>query len=80
MKQQLKETVIYQPTPEVKVTVNNTPVLNENNGQILFKQVVTVRIENGWGDDKLSFKGEYDLRRFLDDVVLEDPQQELPLR
>lgn len=80
MKQQLKETVIYQPTPEVKVTVNNTPVLNENNGQILFKQVVTVRIENGWGDDKLSFKGEDDLRRFLDDVVLEDPQQELPLR
>ena len=80
MKQQLKETVIHQPTPEVKVTVNNTPVLNENNGQILFKQVVTVRIENGWGDDKLSFKGEDDLRRFLDDVVLEDPQQELPLR
>lgn len=79
MKQQLKETVIYQPTPEVKVTVNNTPVLNENNGQILFKQVVTVRIENGWGDDKLSFKGEDDLRKFLDDVVLEDPQQELPL-
>lgn len=80
MKQQLKETVIYQPTPEVKVTVNNTPVLNENNGQVLFKQVVTVRIENGWGDDKLSFKGEDDLRRFLDDVGREDPQQELPLR
>lgn len=79
MKQQMKETVIYQPNEEVKVTVNNTPTVNENNGQILFKQVVTIRIDNGWGDDKLTFKGEDDLRAFLDDLVLEDPQQELPL-
>lgn len=79
MKQQLKETVIYQPTPEVKVTVNNTPTVNEKNGLILYKQVVTIRIENGWGEDKLAFHGEEDLRAFLDNVVLEDPQQELAL-
>ena len=79
MKQQMKETVVYQPNDEVKVTVNNTPTLDEKTGQYFFKQVITIRVDAGWHDDKLAFSGEADLREFLDNIELEDPQQELPL-
>lgn len=79
MKQQLKETIIYKPNDEVTVTVSNKPVMDEKSKQIYYEQVATFKFTLGWMDSKLSFTGEDDMRKFLDDVVLEDPQQELPL-
>lgn len=79
MKQQLKETVIYQPNDEVRVTVSNTPVTETKTGRIFFKQSVTFKVERGWEENKLKFGNDDDLRKFLDDINLVDPQQELPL-
>lgn len=79
MKQQLKETITYQPNDEVKVTVNNTPSYDEKTQKTFYRRVVTIRVDTGWDDNKLAFSGEEDMRAFLDDIVLEDPQQELPL-
>lgn len=78
MKQQLKETVIYQPNESVKITVNNKPVTDENH-RTFYEQTVTIKVSAGWRPEKLSFTGEDDIRAFFDDIVLEDPQQELPL-
>lgn len=78
MKQQLKETVIYQPNEGVKITVSNKPVQDDNH-RTFFEREVTIKVKAGWHSDKLSFSGEDDIRSFLDDLVLEDPQQELPL-
>ena len=77
MKQQLKETVIYQPNDGVKVTVSNKPVTDDN-GRTFFEQGVTIKINAGWHVEKLAFASSDDLRMFIDSVDLEDPQQELP--
>ena len=79
MRQQLKETITYKPNDEVTVTVNNKPVVDKKTGQIFYDNVVTFKCTRQWMEGKLSFKGEDDMRDFLDGIVLEDPQQELPL-
>ncbi len=78
MKQQLKETVIYQPNESVKVTVNNKPVTDDNH-RTFYEHTVTIKINAGSRPEKLSFNGEDDIRAFLDDLVLEDPQTELSI-
>ncbi len=79
MRQQLKETITYKPNDEVQVKVDNKPVVDKKTGQIFYEQTVTTKVTRKWQEDKLSFGGEDDIREFLDNVVLEDPQQELPL-
>lgn len=78
MKQQLKETVIYEPNEGVKITVNNKPV-RDDNGRTFYEQSVNIKLALGWKTEKLSFSGEEDIRAMLDNIDLEDPQQELPL-
>lgn len=78
MKQQLKETVIYEPNEGIKITVNNKPV-RDDNGRTFYEQTVTFKLNLGWKTEKLAFGGEEDIRKMLDGIDLEDPQQELPL-
>lgn len=78
MKQQLKETVVYQPNDDVKITVNNKPVTDDH-GRTFYEQTVSIKINAGWHNEKLAFGSSDDLRTFIDSVDLEDPQQELPL-
>lgn len=79
MKQQLKETITYKPNDEVLVKVDNKPVVDKKTGQIFYEQTITTKVVRKWQEEKLSFRGEDDIRAFLDDIELEDPQQELPL-
>lgn len=78
MKQQLKETITYSPNEDVQVTVNNRPITDDN-GRTFFEQSVVVKVKLGWKNEKLAFTGEDDLRAFLDEINIEDPQQVLPL-
>lgn len=79
MQKQFKETAIYKPNEHIRVTVQNTPVTSHETGEILFKQEMTLKVHNGFSSDKLSFADADELKDFLADLQLEDPQQKLPV-
>lgn len=79
MKQQMKETITYKPNDEVLVKVDNKPVVDKATGRIFYEQIVTVKVIRNWMEDKLAFRDQEEIRAFLDEIVLEGPQQELPL-
>lgn len=79
MKQQLKETITYQPNDGVKVTVNNKPTPDQKTGEIFYEQTVTIKIVRKWEEEKLSFATPSEMEAFVEGVDWEDPQQELPL-
>lgn len=76
MKKQFKEVTTYQPNKKVKATVTNTPVY-EDEVVTGYKRSVTITVNEGTDDNKLEFKGEDGLAKYVETVEFEDPQQSL---
>ena len=75
MKKQLTESVKYQPNDKVTVTVANKP--QESDGFVEYKRTVTIKIDEGWDSEKISFATDEDIAKYIETVDFEDPQQSL---
>lgn len=76
MKKKLTEKIVYEPNRGVKVTVENKPELEEA-GVTRYKRKVTIVVEVGYSDQKLTFSKDEDIAKFVETIDFEDPQQEL---
>lgn len=76
MKKTLKEVTKYSPNKKVTVTVTNTPVL-EDEVVTGYKRAVSIAINEGTDEEKLVFKNDDDIAKYIETVEFEDPQQSL---
>lgn len=80
MKKQLTNKTIYVPNPNVKLTVTNKPIFDEELGQVAGYDVdVTIKIKRNLAPQELKFGSDDDIAEFIGSVDFDDPQQELPL-
>jgi hypothetical protein len=77
MKKQLTEKIVYQPNSRVKVTVTNKPEFDDESGISRFGRKVTIAVECGYSNEKLTFADDDAIAKFLENIDVEDPQQTL---
>jgi len=77
MKKQLTEKIVYEPNSRVKITVQNKPEFEEDNGIVRYERKVTINVKVGYSNDKLTFASDDDIARFLENIDVEDPQMSL---
>lgn len=78
MKKSSKVVDVYNPTKQVAVTVTNRPVL-EDDIFVDYSQTVTIKILVGHSKDKLEFKENDSIAKFVETIDFEDPQESLDL-
>lgn len=77
MKKQLTEKIVYEPNGRVKVTVNNKPEFNDDSGITRFGRKVTIAVDCGYSNEKLTFSSDDEIAKFLENIDVEDPQTTL---
>lgn len=80
MKKSLTSKTVYVPNPNVKVTVTNKPVFDEELGQIAgYDVTVDVKVKGALRPQELKFGSADDVAEFMGAVDYDDPQQMLPI-
>lgn len=74
MKKALKSQTIYEPNPSVKVTVVNTPILDDENVEVGVKATVTLKVTSY---EKVAFNTDDEIADFFGAVDFTDPQTDL---
>jgi len=78
MKKSLTSKTVYVPNPNVKVTVTNKPVFDEEIGQVAgYDTTVDVKIKGALRPHELKFATDEDIAAFIGEVDFDDPQQSL---
>lgn len=77
MKKKLTEKIVYEPNSRVKVTVQNKPEFDEDSGITRYERKVTVAVDCGYSNDKMTFADDDEIAKFLENIDVEDPQQSL---
>ncbi len=76
MKKALQSKTIYEPNPNVKVTVVNKPVFDETGKKIGYDAKVTVAYL-AKKLDEVTFTSDDDIAEFVGAIDFTDPQQQL---
>ena len=76
MKRKSKYIDTYNPTKKVAVRVTNTPVYQDDVLEA-YARTVTIKITLDKDKEKLVFKGDDSISKFVETVDFENPQQEL---
>lgn len=76
MKKSSKYVDVYTPNKAVLVTVTNTPKY-EDDAFVDYDRTVTLKIRVGRDKDKLEFKEENAIAKFVETIDFEDPQTAL---
>jgi hypothetical protein len=71
VKKGLKNTTVYEPNSDVKVTVVNTPILDDENVEVGNKATVTLKVTTY---EKINFNSADDIAEFFGQVDYDDPQ------
>ena len=74
MKKTLKSSTVYEPNNDVKVTVVNTPILDDENVEVGTKATVTIKVTKY---EKVTFNSDDDIADFAGAIDFTDPQTEL---
>lgn len=74
MKKGLKNTTVYEPNEGVKVTVVNTPILDDENVEIGVKATVTLKVT---AYEKVNFNSADEIADWFGQVDFDDPQTNL---
>lgn len=74
MKKSLKQSTVYEPNENVKVTVVNTPILDDENVEVGTKATVTIKVTKF---EKVSFATDDDIAEFAGAIDFTDPQTNL---
>lgn len=74
IKKALKTSTVYEPNPGVKVTVVNTPILDDENVEVGMKATVTLKVTKF---EKVAFNTDDDIADFFAAVDYTDPQTDL---
>lgn len=74
MKKGLKNTTTYEPNGNVKVTVVNTPILDDENVEVGVKATVTLKVT---AYEKINFNSADDIAEFFGQVDYDDPQLDI---
>lgn len=79
MKKTSKYVDVYTPNKQVLVRVTNTPKY-EDDEFVDYDRTVTIKIKAPRAAEKLEFKEDDAIAKFVETVEFEDPQQELDLK
>lgn len=71
MKKSLKSSTVYEPNENVKVTVVNTPILDDENVEVGTKATVTLKVV---AFEKITFTSDDDIAEWFGAVEFTDPQ------
>ena len=71
MKKSLKSSTVYEPNENVKVTVVNTPILDDENVEIGVKATVTLKVV---AFEKITFSSDDEIADWFAAVDFTDPQ------
>lgn len=71
MKKGLKNTTTYEPNENVKVTVVNTPILDDENVEVGNKATVTLKVV---AFEKLTFNSADEIAEWFGQIDYDDPQ------
>ena len=71
MKKALKSQTVYEPNENVKVTVVNTPILDDENVEIGVKATVTLKVT---AYEKITFNTDDEIADWFGAVDFTDPQ------
>lgn len=74
MKKALKSTTVYEPNENVKVTVVNTPILDDENVEVGVKATVTLKVTSY---EKVTFNSDDEIADYFGAVDFTDPQTNL---
>lgn len=74
MKKSLKTSTVYEPNENVKVTVVNTPILDDENVEVGMKATVTLKVTKF---EKVAFSSDDDIADWFGAVDFTDPQTNL---
>lgn len=74
MKKALKTSTVYEPNPGVKVTVVNTPILDDENVEVGNKATVTLKVTKF---EKVAFSSDDEIADFFGAVDYTDQQTSL---
>ena len=79
MKKQLTTKTVYEPNHNVKITVTNKPIFDEDlGGQVAGYDVdVAIKIKKNLMPEELKFGSDEDIAEFIGKVDFDDPQQSL---
>ena len=72
MKRKLTEKVVYEPNDLVKIAVQNKPV---EGGK--YERKVTITVNLGFDDEKLTFNDDEDIAKFMETIDFQDEQTKL---
>ena len=76
MKKALQSKTVYEPNKQVKVTVVNKPVFNEDGTKLGFDARVTIATSMSRLDE-VSFSSDDEIADFVGAIDFTDPQQQL---
>lgn len=71
MKKSLKSSTVYEPNENVKVTVVNTPILDDENVEVGVKATVTLKVV---AFEKITFNSDDEIAEWFGAVDFTDPQ------
>ncbi len=71
MKKSLKSSTVYEPNENVKVTVVNTPILDDENVEVGVKATVTLKVV---AFEKITFNSDDEIADWFAAVDFTDPQ------
>lgn len=74
MKKSLKSSTVYEPNSNVKVTVVNTPILDDENVEVGVKATVTLKVT---AFEKIAFSSDDEIADWFGAVDFTDPQTNL---
>lgn len=77
MKKQLTEKTVYEPNSRVKITVSNKPEVLDDTSTKRYSRKVTIAVDCGYGNDKITFASDDEIAKFLENIDVEDPQLSL---
>lgn len=74
MKKGLKNTTTYEPNNNVKVTVVNTPILDDENVEVGMKATVTLKVT---AFEKVTFNNADEIAEYFGNIDYDDPQLDM---
>jgi len=73
MRKQLTDKTIYKPNEDVKITVNNKPIIDDDSGEVYMYEVsVTLAIKKYESNKALRFKSDKELIKYVQNINLTD--------
>ncbi len=73
MRKQLTDKTIYKPNEDVKITVNNKPVIDDDSGEIYMYEVsVSLAVKKYESPKALRFKTDTELIDYIQNINLTD--------